>query len=104
MMAEKIKPRAQRVAPSHPGAAMKEIIEETLKLSVAEVAEGMRVSRQTLYELLRGDNRLTAEMALRFARFAGGEPMLYLHMQDELDLWQAEQRIAGDLKRITPAA
>jgi antitoxin HigA-1 len=104
MMAEKIKPRAQRVAPTHPGEVMKEILEEALKLPVAEAAERMGISRQSLYELLRGENRVTADMALRFARLAGTGPEIYLHMQDALDLWEAEQRLAAELKRIAPAA
>lgn len=104
MAAEKIRPRAQRAAPTHPGEVMKEILEEALKLSVAAAAERMGISRQSLYEVLRGENRVSAEMALRFGRLAGAEPALYLHMQDELDLWEAEQRLAAELKRITPAA
>ncbi len=90
--------------PTHPGAVMREIIEDALKLSVAEAAERMGVSRQTLDEMLRGDNRVTAEMALRFGKLVGAEPALYLHRQNELDLWQAERRLAADLKRIMPAA
>lgn len=102
-MAEKIKPRAQRPAPTHPGELMREAL-EALKLPVAQAAERMGVSRQTLYEVLSGENRVTAEMALRFGRLAGTEPSLYLHMQDELDLWQAERRLAAELRNITPAA
>ncbi len=104
MMAETIKPRAQRVAPTHPGAVMREILDHALKLSVAAAAERMGVSRRTLDELGRGDNRGTADMALRFGKLAGAEPALYLHMQNELDLWQAERRLAADLKCIMPAA
>ncbi len=104
MSADKIKPRARRVAPTHPGVVMREILEEALKLSVAAAAERMGISRQSLYEVLRGENRVTAEMALRFGRLAGAEPALYLNMQGELDLWEAEQNLAAELKRITPAA
>jgi addiction module HigA family antidote len=102
-MAGKIKPRAERVAPTHPGAVMREILEETLGLSVADAAKAMGVSRQTLYEVLRGENRLTAELALRFATLAGADPSLYLHMQDELDLWTAERKLKNELPKIVPA-
>lgn len=103
MTAEKIRPRVERAAPTHPGEVMREILEEHLKLSIAEAAERMKISRQMLHGVLRGANRVTAEMALRFGRLAGAEPALYLHMQDELDLWEAERRLAKTLRNIPPA-
>src|SRR5580658_9679192 len=103
MMAETIKPRAERVAPTHPGEVMREAIEEHLRLPIAEAALRMKISRQMLHGVLRGKRRVTADMALRFARLAGTEPALYLHMQDELDLWEAERRMAKELRGIPQA-
>jgi len=42
-------------------------------------------------------------MALRVGKFAGNGPGLWLRMQQAHDLWHAEQRMKGDLARITPA-
>jgi len=41
---------------------IREILDHALKLSVAAAAERMGVNRQTLDELRRGDNRVTADM------------------------------------------
>jgi addiction module HigA family antidote len=83
---------------------MRENLEEALKLPIAEAAERMGISRQMLHLVIAGKNRVSADMALRFARLAGTEPALYLHMQDELDLWEAERRLAKELRSIPPAA
>ncbi len=44
---------------------------------------------QSLYVVLRGESKVTADMALRFGALAGAAPELYLHMQDNHDLWHA---------------
>ena len=43
-------------------------------------------------------------MALRFGKLAGAAPELYLHMQDNHDLWHAQRRLAATLKGIEPPA
>ncbi len=80
-----------------------EILAEHLKLSKAEAARRLRISRPSLYAILNGDSAVTAEMARRFSRLAGGEPSLYLNMQAGYDLWHAQQRLAATLKEINPA-
>jgi len=89
--------------PSHPGALMREILEEQLRLPVAETAKRIGISRQSLYAVLRGNSKVTAEMALRFCRLAGGAPELFLAMQDACDLWHARERLGPALGRIAPA-
>src|SRR5262249_30415637 len=54
--------------PTHPGALMREILEEHTKMTIAEAARRMKVSRPALYTVLNGTAAVTAEMALRFAR------------------------------------
>lgn len=89
--------------PAHPGALMREILDEHLKLPIAQAARRMKISRPSLYAVLNGSGAVTADMALRFARLTGGRPELYLHMQEAHDLWHASQRLAKVLKQIKPA-
>jgi addiction module HigA family antidote len=77
----------------HPGALMREILEDHLKLTIAEAARRMGVSRPALYAVLNGTAAMTAEMALRFARLTGGAPELYLNMQTGYDLEAARERL-----------
>lgn len=91
-------------APAHPGALMREILEEHVRLPIAEAARRMAISRPALYNVLNGDAAVTADMALKFGRLVGGNPDLYVHMQVEHDLWHAHRRLKGRLARIKPAA
>jgi addiction module HigA family antidote len=88
--------------PVHPGALMREILEDHVKLTIAEAARRMKVSRPALYAVLNGAAAVTAEMALRFARLTGGVPELFLNMQTGHDLEAAQQRLKDELAEISP--
>lgn len=90
--------------PTHPGELMREILDDHVKLPIAEAARRMKVSRPSLYAVLKGSSAVTAEMALRFGRLTGGAAELYLQMQTQRDLWLAEQRLRDMLVEIEPAA
>jgi len=91
--------RPQR-PPSHPGELIREILEDHLRLSVADTARRIGVSRQSLHSVLAGSTAVTPEMALRLAKLFGCNPDLWLRMQQAHDMWLAERRIAKDLARI----
>jgi addiction module HigA family antidote len=103
-MAEHAVKRPTRRAPSHPGELMREILDDHVKMPVAEAARRMRVSRPSLYAVLNGKSAVTADMALRFGRLVGGAPELYVHMQASRDLWEAARRLKDTLPHIQPAA
>src|SRR5260370_26968987 len=88
--------------PSHPGALMREILDEHVKLPIAEAARRMEISRPSLYAVLNGTGAVTPDMALRFGRLVGGEAELYIHMQANPDLWLARQRLKDPLDEIEP--
>jgi addiction module HigA family antidote len=90
--------------PAHPGELMREILEDHVKLSIAEAARRMKVSRPALYAVLNGNSAVTADMALRFGRLTGGVADLYLQMQTQRELWLAERRLHETLVEIEPAA
>ncbi|HYZ26206.1 MAG TPA: HigA family addiction module antitoxin [Geminicoccaceae bacterium] len=86
--------------PTHPGELLREILAEGLRLSVAEAARQLGVSRMTLHRVLRGEQAVTPEMALRLGKLCGNGPELWLRMQMARDLWRLERSMRADLARI----
>ncbi len=86
--------------PTHPGELFRDIVLAELKLSVSEAARQLGVSRQTLHAIMSGRSAVTAEMALRFGKFCGNGPGLWMRMQQAFDLWEAQGHLNGELDRI----
>jgi addiction module HigA family antidote len=103
-MAEYIAKRHPVRAPTHPGAILREDVLPELRLSVAEAARRLRVSRQTLHDLLAERKGFTPEMALRVGKLAGNGAGLWLRMQQDYDLWRTEREMADELRAIHRAA
>lgn len=91
-------------APTHPGAILREDVLPALRLSVAETARRLRVSRQTLHDLLAERKGFTPEMALRVGKLAGNGAAFWLRMQQDYDLWHAERELVDELRTIHRAA
>jgi antitoxin HigA-1 len=90
----------RKVAPTHPGAMLREDFMPDYGLSVGSLAEALGVSRQTVNELLRERRALSPDMALRLSRLFGNSAEFWLNAQRSLDLWQAERKLQGALDRI----
>ncbi len=88
--------------PPHPGEFIKEVYLEPLEISPRRVALRLKVSPSTFSRLLKGQSRISPEMALRLSRCLGRSPESWLVMQDNYDLWQARQKV--DLAGIEPLA
>jgi addiction module HigA family antidote len=86
--------------PTHPGAILREFVLPELRLSVSEAARQLQITRQTLHRILAEQQSVTPEMALRLGQFCGNGPNLWLRMQQQHDLWEAEARLRDDLRRI----
>jgi antitoxin HigA-1 len=88
--------------PAHPGRLVKAEIEE-LKLSVAEAAKGLGVTRQQLYRVINGECALTPEMAIRLEKAIGSTADAWLRMQMNYDLAQIRLRASSiKVKRLEP--
>jgi antitoxin HigA-1 len=77
--------------PPHPGRLIKDEI-EALGLSVAQAAEGLGVTRQQLYRVIKGDCAITPEMAVRLEQGVGSSAAAWLTMQMNHDLAQIQKR------------
>jgi len=86
--------------PTHPGEVLREEIIPALNLSKAEIARHLKLSRQTLYDILKGKQAITPVVALKLARLLGTSPELWLNMQRNYDLRIAERELADELAQI----
>lgn len=77
--------------PTHPGEALREDFLPALAISKSEFADRIGVSRQTVHELLGERRGLSADMALRLAKFFNTSAGMWLGLQEDVDLWDAMQ-------------
>jgi addiction module HigA family antidote len=54
----------------------------------------------TLHRVLRGEQAVTPEMALRLGKLCGKGPEFWLRLQMLRDLWRLVRTLAADLARI----
>jgi len=90
--------------PVHPGELLREDILPSLGRTKVEIAAMLRISRQTLYDILNERQPVTPSMALRLARMFGGGPEAWLNMQRNYDLVIAERSMAEELAAIPSLA
>jgi addiction module HigA family antidote len=79
---------------------LREIVLPAMRVSIAQAAREMGISRQQLHKILSGNGRVTAEMAARLGKYCGNGPQLWLNMQNAFDLWHAQRALAGELDGI----
>ena len=94
--------RRPKRRPTHPGEMLREDFLPDFGLTVASLAEAIRVSRQSVNELLRERRALSPDMALRLARFFGNSAEFWLNAQRAVDLWDAAQSLKAEMSRIKP--
>lgn len=86
--------------PVHPGEILREDVLPALGRPTAEIARLLGVSRQTLYDILKERQPITAKMALRVGKLCGNGPRLWLSMQDAFDIAAAEKEMGEALAAI----
>lgn len=79
--------------PAHPGEIIKDLVIESLGLTITDVASHLDVSRKTLSKVLNARGSVTPEMAVRL-ELAFGKPSAdhWLRLQNAYDLWQTRQQ------------
>ena len=91
--------------PPHPGEILKEDYLVPLELSITETASALGVTRQALSALINGRGGVSPEMAIRLSKAFNTSPQLWLNLQQQFDLWQAQKKADEiHVKALTPRA
>ena len=86
--------------PTHPGTMLREIILPELRVTRTELAKALKMSRQHLHAILREQQPVTPETAVKLEAAFGGSAQAWLNMQTAYDLWHAARRV--DVSGIPP--
>jgi addiction module HigA family antidote len=87
------------LTPIHPGEVIREEILTPLDMSVNQLAKRLAVDAARLNEIVRGRRGVTADTALRLARYLGTTPEFWLKLQVHYELRVARQTKLKDIER-----
>ena len=87
--------------PTHPGKIIKEDYLSPLSISIKDMSTNLGVSRKTLSKIINERGSVTPDMALRLSRAFDTTPDLWMNLQKNYDLWQAEN-LSNSWKSVKP--
>jgi addiction module HigA family antidote len=91
--------------PVHPGEILREDYLVPLGMTANALAKALNVPAARIHDIVRERRAVTADTAMRLARYFGGDARSWLNLQAAYDLRVAEIRNAKRIKReIAPAA
>lgn len=76
----------ERLAPIHPGEILLEDFLRPMGISQYRLAKALGVPPQRIHDLVHGRRAMTADTALRLARFFGMEAQFWMNLQSRHDL------------------
>lgn len=89
----------EKLQPIHPGEVLLEEFLKPMTLSQNRLALDIRVPARRINEIVHGKRRITADTALRLARYFGTSPQFWLGLQMDYDLDIASDELADRLEK-----
>ena len=94
-----------KLAPVHPGEVLLEEFLKPMNVSQNRLSLDLGVSPRRINEIVLGKRRITADTALRFAKYFNMSPQFCLGLQMDYDLDLAEDAMAERISReVRPLA
>ncbi len=89
----------RKLKPVHPGDILRHDFLEPTGMTPYRLAKHLDVSAPTVNDIARGRRAVTAEMALRLARFWSTSPQFWLNLQTQFDLAEVEAKKGSAIRR-----
>jgi addiction module HigA family antidote len=88
-----------KLHPVHPGEILMEEFLKPMELSQNRLALNIGVPPRRINEIVLGKRRISAETALRLARYFGTSPQFWLGLQADFDLDVASEEMGERLRQ-----
>ena len=89
----------EKIKPIHPGEILLEEFLKPMGLSQNQLANDIGVPPRRINEIVHGKRRITADTALRLARYFKMSPQFWLGLQMDYDLDIEEDKLSKRLKK-----
>ena len=93
---------AKKLNPVHPGEILREEFMLPLAISSNSLARAVGVTPTRINEIVRERRGITADTALRLARFFGTDVQSWMNLQAHYDIECAQAEVGRALTRIKP--
>lgn len=90
--------RSKKLTPIHPGEHLADILKEA-GITANALALRLRVPANRITLMIQGKRAITAETALRLARYFGTSPEFWMNLQTKYDLDTAQDAVADRIAR-----
>ncbi|HCS48837.1 MAG: addiction module antidote protein, HigA family [Candidatus Aminicenantes bacterium RBG_19FT_COMBO_58_17] len=90
---------AQKFPPVHPGEILLEEFLIPMGISQYRLAKDLSVPARRINEIVHGKRAISADTALRLARFFGTTELFWVNLQTRFDLEVEKDRLADRLER-----
>lgn len=95
---------ARKLPPIHPGEILREEFMRPLDLSSTALAKAIGVTPARVNEIVRERRGISADTALRLARYFGTDAESWLNLQQRYEIECAADALGSRLSRIKPMA
>lgn len=90
----------ERLPNIHPGEILKEEFLDPMGISAYRLAKDTCIPQTRISEIIKGRRRVTADTALRLAKYFGMSARFWLGLQDDFDIEEEETAIHKELESI----
>lgn len=90
------------IPPVHPGEILSEDFIVSFNLTQDSLAHAINVPSRQIDELIRGERNITANLAIRLARYFSTSEEFWMNLQAHYDLRISHQQIGKDITKIIP--
>jgi addiction module HigA family antidote len=91
--------KGRRLSPVHPGEILREDLLKPLGISINRLGRDLRVPVTRMSEIANGRRGISADTALRLARYFGTTPEFWMNLQATYDLDSAQRVLAERIAR-----
>jgi addiction module HigA family antidote len=98
-------PGKKNAAPSwkiHPGEILREEFLKPMRMSANELARSIHVPAPRINDIVLERRGITADTAVRLARFFGMSEEFWMNLQSQYEVRDARQRLRGAIRKIQP--
>lgn len=89
-----------KLANIHPGEILLEEFLKPMEITAYRLSKSIGIPQTRTSQIIKGKRGISADTALRFAKYFGTSPKFWLGLQDDYDLEEQTNKLKNELSQI----